>query len=200
MGIVVFGNEAFTQCPLTLDHRVLKEFVDSLEVGMAGQATAIGEGLAIALKRIRDIPAKSKVVVLVTDGKSNAGNVTPEQAAEIARELGIKVHVVGIGGNEPAPFPVRSAFGGTRLVMRELEYDAATLKMIAEKTGGRYFNAKDLSALQQVYAEIDQLEERHEAASEYVEYSERFLPLVALGLTLFLLSELLSATVLLKVP
>ncbi len=199
-GLIVFGDQAYTQCPLTLDGKVLKEFVDSLEVGMAGQGTGIGDALALSLKRIRDIPADSKAIILVTDGKNNSGTLSPEQAAELAQKLQIKVHTIGIGGAGPAPFYEKTIFGTTTLVNRNMEYDEKTLKMIAEKTGGQYFNAKDTEALARVYTEIDKLEERIDTTSEYVEYSERFFPFLMLGCLLLLSYELLSSTLLLKVP
>ncbi|MCB0359288.1 MAG: VWA domain-containing protein, partial [Bdellovibrionales bacterium] len=135
MGLVVFGAEAYTQCPLTLDHAVLKRFVDSLEIGMAGQGTAIGNALAVSLKQLRTIDSKSKVIILVTDGKNNSGVVTPTEAALLAKELGIKIHTIGIGSDDPAPMPVRGLLG-TRLIMQDMEWDEEQLKEIAAKSGG----------------------------------------------------------------
>lgn len=199
IGLVVFGGTVFTQCPLTTDYRVLKEYVDLLEVGMGGEGTAIGDGLAVALKRIKSLDAESKTVVLVTDGKSNWGTLSPEQAAEVAKKLKIKVHVVGIGGKGTAPFPVEGIFG-KQLVNRALDYDESTLKLIADSSRGRYFNATSLEQLKDVYTEIDKLEYRIETTSEYVEYEERFVPFVALAVAALLLLEISSITVFLRVP
>ena len=200
MGLIVFADEAFTQCPLTLDTGILKEFVSALEVGMAGQGTAIGDGLSIALKRMRDIEAKSRVVVLVTDGKNNSGAVSPVEAARIAAKLDVKVHVIGIGGEGSALFPMKTPFGSTRYIEREMEYDEKTLKEIADTTGGIYFNAKNTDALREIYNRISALEERHEKTKLYIEHEERFVPFILIGLVLLACAEFLASTVLLKVP
>ena len=200
MGLIVFADEAFTQCPLTLDTGILKEFVLALEVGMAGQGTAIGDGLSIALKRMRDIEAKSRVVILVTDGKNNSGAVSPLEAAKIAAKLDVKVHVIGIGGEGSALFPVKTPFGSTRYIEREMEYDEKTLKEIADTTGGIYFNAKNTDSLREIYSRISALEERQEKTKLYIEHEERFVPFLLIGLVLLTCAELLASTVLLKVP
>lgn len=200
MGLVVFGDAAFTQCPLTTDHRLLQSFVNELEVGMSGRATAVGDAIAVALKRIKDIEGKSKVIVVVTDGKSNAGNISPLEAARLAKELGVKIYTVGIGGPGYAPLRVPTIFGGTAVVNHLMDYDEKTLKEIASTTGGAYFNAKTTEALQKIYQDIDRLEERSDKRYEYIEYEENYFPLVVLGLALLLLHELLSATVLLRIP
>lgn len=200
IGLVVFGDQAFTQCPLTLDHDILNAFVDSMEIGMAGQGTAIGSALAIALKQIKEIESNSRTVVLVTDGKNNSGAISPLEAAKIAKELNTKVHAIGIGDSGYAPFPVRGIFGGTTLVDRKMEYDEETLKKIASTTEGEYFNAKNTEELKRVYAEIDKLEVRDEKTFEYVDYRERFFPFIVIGLLSFMTHLFLSATVFLKIP
>lgn len=199
IGLVVFGDKSFTQCPLTLDSRILMQFIDALEIGMSGKGTAVGDGIAVALKQIRQIESDSKVLILVTDGKSNSG-ISPREAAKIAQKLGVKIHTIGIGGEGYAPFPTETIFGHTMLVDRKLEFDEQTLKDIAEITGGQYFYAKDTERLQQVYAEIDLLEERKEIIHEYVDYQERFFPFLLLGLILFFTFETLRSTVLLRIP
>lgn len=200
MGLVVFGEEAFTQCPLTIDHDVLKEFVDALEVGMAGNGTAIGNALAVSLKRIRELDAESKVVVLVTDGKNNSGSVTPGEAAKAADELGITIHAIGIGSSDPAPFPVQGPFGITTLRSQPMEYDEETLLQIAQATGGQYFNARDLEKLREVYKQIDLLEEREEEAFQFIEYEEHFLGFLLAGLAFYFLWLLASSTLFLIIP
>ena len=200
MGLVIFGTHAYTQCPLTRDRGVLKQFVKSLEIGMAGETTAIGSALAISLKRIKDIPAQSKVILLVTDGRNNTGELNPAQAARIAKERGIKVYAVGIGGNKPVPFPAVDWFGRRTIGYQNLELDEKTLKDIAEITGGRYYNAQNTEELKMVYDEIDKLEERVEKAFEFVDYQEHFLPFLAAGFVLFLVCELLAASVFLAIP
>ncbi len=170
MGLVVFGTEVFTQCPLTLDHGVLKELVSGLEVGMAGDGTALGDGLVAAVKRLKDIPADSRVVILVTDGVKTAGSVEPLVAAEIAKKEGVKVYTIGIGGNKPAPFKVIGLFGVPQIEMRPVELDEKTLSAISETTGGKYFNAQKTEALKEIYAKISELEERVVRTYEYHDY------------------------------
>lgn len=200
IGLVVYGAEAFTLSPLTLDHHAIMDFIQQLEIGMAGTATAIGDGLVVSLKRLKDIAAESKVIVLATDGKNNAGVANPKEAAILAKSLGIRVHVVGIGGVGPAPFVGRSFFGTEQIVSRDLEYDEAALKEIAAISGGEYFLARDTDALRRIYDAIDKLEERKEENVEFVDYEERFLPFLILGFFLFVLSETLGATILLRIP
>jgi Ca-activated chloride channel homolog len=199
MGLVVFGQEVFTQCPLTSDREALKQFVDNLEVGMAGDSTSLGDGIGIALKRLTSITADSKVIVLVTDGKSNTGSVQPLSAAALAAEMKVKIHAIGIGGPEPAPIPFKDMFGFVRMEHRALEYDEKTLREIARLTGGRYFNAKDTTGLEEIYRDIDRLEERQERVFEHTDYEEAYLPFVVIGALLLLLAKALSATWYLKV-
>ena len=168
-------------------------------VGMAGEATAIGDAIGLALKRIRDIAAKSRVLILVTDGKSNTGSLAPKQAAEIAKEMGVKIHAVGIGGEGRAPFRVQTPFG-SQVVYRDMEYDEQTLQDIASITGGQYFNARDTSGLQKVYQQIDSLEMRHERTLQHIEYDERFFPFLVLGFLAIFLARLLQSTVFLTLP
>ena len=200
LALIVFGDRVFTQCPLTLDHDVVQELVQALEVGMAGQGTAIGDALGIALKKATEIPGASKGIILVTDGKNNSGTLTPLDSAELAKKMGVKVYVVGIGGAEPAPFPTRNMFGVTVLTTLPMEYDEQTLRQIAEVTGGVYFNAKDSEGLERIYGEIAKLEERRERAPQFVEVEERYLPYLAAAIVLLVVSELVAATVLLRVP
>ena len=199
MGLVIFGEEVFTQCPLTLDHAALQRYVDSMEVSMAGSATAIGDAIAISLKRIKDIEAKSKVIVLVTDGKDNYSRISPIEAAEAAKALGVKIHVIGIGGPGMAPFPVRGVFG-TTLVERTVDYDEKALTRIAALTGGEYFNARDTEGLIRISQDIDKLEKRTEKVQEYIEHDERFLAALIPAVLLLLIERALAATVLLRVP
>jgi len=200
LGLVVFGTEVFTQCPLTLDHAVLQELVKSLEVGMAGEGTALGDGLVVAVKRLKDIPANSRVVVLVTDGVKTAGSIEPSAAAEIAKKEGIKVYTIGIGGNKPAPFKVVGMFGVPQLEYRPVELDEKTLREIAEKTGGEYFNAEKTEALEEVYQQISKLEERVERTYEYHDYEEYYFPFLVFGTLVFFLHELLMSKRYLIVP
>ncbi len=200
IGLVVFADRAYTQTPLTADTDALLQFVDTLEIGMAGQSTAIGDGLGIALKQLRQFPSASKAIVLVTDGKNNAGSLSPNDAAAIAKELNIRVHVIGIGGNEPAPFPAIDLFGRKVLTQQILEYDEATLKRIAGLTSGEYFNARSTEKLRDVYKEIDRLETRIQKTRVFTQHQELFLYPLLSGLLLLVLTYLLTLTFLRTFP
>jgi len=200
MGLVVFGDTAYTQCPLTLDHDILTGFVERLEVGIAGQKTAIGDALAITLKRIKDIEADSKVIILLTDGKNNAGDLKPKETAELAKKLNVKIHTIGIGTNGYSPIPVKTKSGATIFQNVKFEIDEKSLKEISSISGGKYFKASNIKNLKEIYKEIDLLEERKEKTYEYFEYEEEYLRFLFLGLGFFLLHEILTATIFLKIP
>ncbi len=157
MGLVVFSGESFTQCPLTTDHAVLINLLREIQSGMIQDGTAIGMGLATAVNRIKDSEAKSKVIILLTDGVNNMGEIAPATAAGIARSFGIRVYTIGMGTRGMAPYPVRTPFGIQYQNMR-VEIDEPVLQQIAAETGGKYFRATDNDKLVQVYAEIDKLE------------------------------------------
>jgi Ca-activated chloride channel family protein len=199
LGLVVFGGGAYLQSPLTTDHGLVKQLVEQLQVGMAGEGTAIGDGLGVALKRIRALPAKSASVILLTDGVSNVGQVNPIKAAKIAADLGIKVHSVGIGSERAVT--IRSPGNIlSNLVQRHVEFDEETLKEISRITGGVFFSASDIEGLERVYEEIDKLEQSDEEAQEQVVAEELFVPYALLGLLAFLLYQILALTVFLRVP
>lgn len=202
IGVVAFGTFADSVSPLTLDHANLASIVDQLGVATTPQeaATAIGEGLGLAIERLRAHPAKAKVVVLLTDGVNNAGNLDPQQAAELARELGIKVYTVGAGTNGYAPMPVALGNGRYALQPQRVEIDEKTLKAISERTGGLYFNARDAQGLARVYERIDQLERNEITEVRYLQYREHFAWLALAALALVLLGELLNATLLRRLP
>ena len=202
VGVVAFGTYADGVCPLTLDHGNLMGIVDQLEVARerAESATAVGEGLALAVERLRAHPAQSKVVVLLSDGVNNAGIIAPLQAAELAATLDIKVYTVGAGSSGIAPMPVRTASGRTVLRPTPVEIDEDTLKRIAKRTGGRYFNARDADALTETYAEIDRLERSEITEIRYLQYREHYAWFVVTGLVLVLLSSLGAGTLLRRLP
>ncbi|HVS15770.1 MAG TPA: VWA domain-containing protein [Thermoanaerobaculia bacterium] len=199
IGLVVFGTHAFTQCPLTLDHGIVATFLERVEIGMAGEETAIGDALGIALKRLQDSQARSKVVILLTDGRSNAGAVSPVTAAEIAQTLGIKVYTIGAGARGQAPFLVDTRLG-PQVIYENVEIDEDTLRRIAELTGGAYFRAEDEAALASIYQQIDQLEKSELTMESFTEYEERFAWLVAPSLVLLLLEVGLLGTRLRVLP
>jgi len=186
IGLVVFGSEAFTQCPLTLDHGILATFLERVEIGMAGDATAIGSAIGTAVKRLRDSGAESKVIILLTDGRSNAGSLDPRKAAEIAKTFRIKIYAIGAGTRGKAPFVVDSFFG-KQVVYESVEIDDQMLEEVARQTGGAYYRAEDKEALKSIYDEIDQLEKTEITTNTYMEYNERFrwFLLPAVGLLLF---------------
>jgi Ca-activated chloride channel homolog len=199
IGLVVFGTHAFTQCPLTLDHGIVATFLERVEIGMAGEETAIGDALGVALKRLQDSEARSKVIILLTDGRSNAGALGPLTAAEIAQTLGIKVYTIGAGARGQAPFLVETRLG-PQVIYENVEIDEETLGRIAELTGGAYFRAEDEAALQTIYQQIDQLEKTELSMESFTEYDDRFAWLVAPALALVLLEVGLLGTRLRVLP
>ena len=199
MGMVVFGNEAFTQCPLTLDHDIIHSFLNKLQIGVAGDSTAIGSAIGISVKRLKDLESKSKVIILLTDGRNNAGNITPFQAAEIAESYDIKIYTVGVGTQGEAPFPINTPFG-QKMLMQRVEMDEDSLKKIAKQTGGRYFRATDSDSLKQIYEQIDSLEKSEVKWIDHSEYRELFPLFLIPALLLVLLETVLTQTRLRRVP
>ena len=182
IGLVVFAGESFTQCPLTTDHAVLVNLFRSVQFGMIEDGTAIGLGLANCVNRMKDSPTKSKVVILLTDGSNNRGDIDPQTAAEIARTFGIRVYAVGVGSHGQARVPVQTPYG-TQYMTMDSEFDEQTLRNIASKTGGEYFRATDNSSLKRIYEQIDQLEKSKIRVREYSKRTEHAVPflLAALG-------------------
>lgn len=174
MGLVVFSGESFTQCPLTTDHAVLINLLREIQSGMIQDGTAIGMGLATAVNRIKDSEAKSKVIILLTDGVNNMGEIAPATAAGIARSFGIRVYTIGMGTRGMAPYPVRTPFGIQYQNMR-VEIDEPVLQQIAAETGGKYFRATDNDKLVQVYAEIDKLEKSKIDVRQFSRKEEEYL-------------------------
>jgi Ca-activated chloride channel family protein len=174
MGLVVFSGESFTQCPLTTDHAVLVNLMRELQSGMIEDGTAIGMGLATAINRIRESEAKSKVIILLTDGVNNRGEVAPATAAGIAKTFGIRVYTIGVGSQGMAPYPVQTPFG-LQYQNMQVEIDEEILKEIANTTGGKYFRATDNNKLMQVYNEIDQLEKSKIDVKQFTRKEEEYL-------------------------
>jgi Ca-activated chloride channel family protein len=173
IGLVIFAGTAVTQCPLTLNHAVLTDLLQRVDFGMVEDGTAIGMGLSTALNRLRQSRAKSKVVILLTDGDNNRGSIDPQTAAELARALGVRVYTIGVGTSGIAPFPVEDPVFGRRYDMVPVRIDEATLRAIASRTGGRYFRAKDSQALAAIYRQIDQMEKSDLTSAAYSEWRER---------------------------
>lgn len=200
IGMVVFAADALTQCPLTLDHALLTKLVDAVDFGMLDDGTAIGVALATACNRLRTSESKSKVVVLLTDGQNNAGMVDPATAARVAASLGIRVYTIGVGTRGRAPIPIDDPVFGRRLISVEVDIDEATLRRIADVTGGAYFRATDRQELVDIYRRIDQLEKSKVESETFVEYSERFAWFILPALGLLLLELGLAETVLRESP
>lgn len=172
IGIVVFAGESFTQSPLTTDQGTLQTLLGQIRTGMIEDGTAIGNGLATAVNRLRESDAKSKVVILLTDGVNNAGQVSPATAADIAAEYGIRVYTIGVGSQGTAPYPVQDVWGNIRYVPMPVEIDEEILQEIAARTGGEYFRATDETVLSQIYDQINAMEKSRVETDEYTTYTE----------------------------
>ena len=174
LSVVAFAGEAFTQAPLTPDRAAVQTALARLRSGIIDDGTAIGNGLATAINRMRESGAKSKVVVLMTDGVNNSGQISPRMAAEIARDLGIKVYTIGVGRRGKAPTPAMDPFGNVFMAMMDVEIDEDLLREISKITGGKYFRAENVEALTRIYEEIDQMEKSKIEVTDYVSYEELF--------------------------
>ncbi len=200
IGLVVFAGQAFTQAPLTLDYDVILELIGELEVGMIEDGTAVGMGLATAVKRLRESNAESKVVVLLTDGRNNRGEIDPITAAQMAQSLGIRVYTVGAGTRGVAPYTIDDPVFGKRRVNIQVDIDEESLQEAADVTGGRYFRATDSESLARVYQEIDELEKTEIEVRNYTRYGELFHYPLMLGLFLIVAEMGLANTKLRKIP
>lgn len=200
ISIVAFAGESFTQCPLTSDRGAVQTSLSRLRSGIIDDGTAIGNGLATALNRLRESGAKSKVVVLVTDGVNNSGQISPRMAADIARDLGIKVYTIGVGRRGQAPMPIMDSFGNHMLAMVNVEIDEEVLREVAKVTGGKYFRAENSDALTKIYDEIDQMEKSKVEVTDYISYEELFFGWMMWGLILLVAELLLSKIILHRLP
>ncbi len=199
MGLVVFGDEAYTQCPLTLDHGILMDFLDKIKIGMVGQSTAVGSAIGISVNRIKDLKSKSKIIILLTDGENTSGQINPLKAAEIAKTYGVKIYTIGVGSNGPAPFLVETIFG-KRFHYQDVKLDEKSLIEIARITDGKYYRAKNTGQLEKIYKDIDKLEKVEVKVKEYTEYNELFHYFLLMGLIVLLFELILANTKLRKIP
>ena len=199
IGLVVFAGESFTQCPLTTDHKVLLNLLNEIEFGIIEDGTAIGLGLATSVNRLRESESDSRVVILLTDGTNNSGQIAPLTAADLARSYGIRVYTVGVGTTGMAPTPVQTPFG-IRMQNMPVDIDEKTLTDIAVMTGGQYFRAQDTEGLRQVYEEIDEMEKYLISVQNVTQRKEVFLPFALLALALILIELLLRRTWLRNIP
>lgn len=191
MGIVVFAGESYTQCPLTTDRATLINLMKEIETGLIEDGTAIGNGLATAVARMQNSDAKSRVVILLTDGVNNSGEITPQTAADIAKTYGIRVYTIGVGANGTAPYPVMTPWG-VQMQNVEVEIDENLLKNIAETTGGRYFRATDNTKLSEIYSEINKMEKARTTIDSFPIYKELFTGFALVALACLLLEVLIS--------
>jgi Ca-activated chloride channel family protein len=199
IGLVVFARDAFTQCPLTIDYLVLRNLLNEIKSGMIEDGTAIGNAIANGVNRLKDSRAKSKVMILLTDGVNNAGEVDPISAAQIAREFNIRVYTIGVGTRGEAPYPVQTPFG-TRYQMVPVEIDENVLKEIAKTTDGEYFRATNNRKLEEIYNTIDKLEKTKLEITSYRNAKELYYSWLGSGIILLVLELGLSRTVLRKLP
>ena len=201
IGLVVFAGEAFTQSPLTTDQASVQTLLARLRSGVVDDGTAIGNGLATAVNRLRESDSNSKVIILLTDGVNNSGHVAPVTVAEIAQEMGIKVYTIGVGSNGTAPYPIIDEYGRVvDVVETKVEIDEKILKDIADKTGGTYFRATDRTSLEQIYDEINSMEKSKVEVFEYVHVHEEFLVYVLWAVALLLFEFIVKYIVLKRIP
>ncbi len=199
IGLVVFAGESFTQCPLTIDHAALINLINSVEYGIIEDGTAVGLGLATAINRIKDSQAKSKVIILLTDGTNNRGDIAPVTAAEIAKTFGIRVYTIGVGKHGLAPYPFQTPFG-VQYQDIEVDIDEKTLQQIADITGGSYFRAVDTDGLRAIYSEIDQMEKTKLNVKEYSKKQEEYPIFLLVAFLLIAIELIIRHTILRTLP
>jgi Ca-activated chloride channel family protein len=199
MGIVVFAGESFTQCPLTTDRATLINLMKEVQTDLIEDGTAIGNGLATAVARLKDSDAKSRVVILLTDGVNNSGEVSPQTAAEIAKTYGVRVYTIGVGKEGMAPYPVMTPWG-VQVQNMKVEIDEKLLKEVAESTGGRYFRATDNTKLAEIYSEINKMEKAKTTVDSFPVYKELFGSFAVWALLALLLELFLNWFVIRRLP
>ncbi len=200
IGMVVFGSNAFTQVPLTRDYDAILFILDRLKIGAAGPNTAIGDAIGISIKRLADIKSKSNIIILLTDGQSNSGELSPETAAEIAAKKGIKIYTIGIGSKGRAPFLVTDPVFGKRYIYENVDIDYGILKKIAKETNAAFFAAKNTKSLRDIYAMIDRLEKTKVKVKAWAQYNDLYPWFLIPGFILLCLFIVLSNTRFLRVP
>lgn len=200
IGVVIFAGESFTAVPMTADRALLANYINSIKMGMLEDGTAIGDGLATAINRIKDGKAKSKSIILLTDGSNNTGVVAPNTAAEIAKKYDIKVYTIGVGRNGMAPMPQQNYFGGIDYVNMPVVIDEATLKSIATMTGGKYFRATNNNVLDEVFKEIDKLEKTQMDVKHFSHTEDDYMMWAWLAIGLFVIEIIMRHTILRTIP
>jgi Ca-activated chloride channel homolog len=201
IGLVAFGTQAYIASPITLDHNFLLKNLERLDLNtINGNQTAIGSGLSTAVNRLRELKSKSKIVILMTDGQNNAGNVAPLTAAEAAQALGVKVYTIGVGTQGQAPMPATDMFGRRVYQMVPVDIDESTLQKISDMTGGKYYRADNAEKFEAIYDEIDKLEKTEADVKKFAQHTELFPWLIALGIVLVTAEIALGQTVLRRLP
>lgn len=200
IGLVVFARDSYTQCPLTTDYGILLRFIDQVDFGAVEDGTAIGMALANAVNRLRESPAKSKVIVLATDGDNNAGEIDPQTAADVAAAFDIKIYAIGVGKEGNFMMPIQDPIFGKRYVSQPSRIDESTLRQIADKTKGKFFRAQSGKELEEIYTNIDKLEKTEIKTTAHIQYRELFPQFVIAGLLLLALEIMLANTWLKKLP
>jgi len=200
IGLVVFGSHAYTQLPLTRDYNAILSMLDRLEIGAAGKQTAIGDAIGISLKRLEDVESRSNIIILLTDGQSNSGELSPEAAALVAADKKVKIYTIGVGTRGEAPYLINHPVFGERLVYQRVDIDETTLRLIAGKTDAVYFRAEDTEGLQKIYDTIDALEKTKAKMKTYAEYKEYYPFLLMPALVFLSIGILLSNTRFLRIP
>ena len=200
ISVVAFAGEAFTQCPLTSDQATVGTMLSRLRSGVVEDGTAIGNGLATAINRLRESGAKSKVVILLTDGVNNRGQISPIMAADIAKDLGIKVYTIGVGSRDKAPMPAYDPFGNITYVMADVEIDEELLRDIASKTSGEYFRANDNEALKAIYEQINEMEKSKVEVTHYTSYEELYMGWLVIALLLLAAEFVVARVILNRLP
>ncbi len=199
VGLIIFSSEAFMQCPLTIDHKVLKSFFSEVKSGMITDGTAIGDGLGLSIAHIKQSKAVSKVIILLTDGINNTGSLDPQTAAEIAKKFGIRVYTIGVGTMGKAPYPFQTSFG-IQYQNIDVQIDENLLKQVAETTGGKYFRATNKEKLEQIYNQIDKLEKSKIDVTKYNNRHDEYFIFTLVAIGLLLLEILLRYTIFKKIP
>ncbi|MCH2226441.1 MAG: VWA domain-containing protein [Candidatus Caenarcaniphilales bacterium] len=198
LGLIVFGDEAYTQCPITRDYGALLDLVNYIDIGIAGKSTAIGSAIALAVKRLKDLKAKSKVLILMTDGQNTSGSISPITASKLAKEYQIKIYTIGIGQDGEVPFIVDTPFG-KKAINQSVTIDEETLIEIAESTSGKYYRAESTEELKAIYSEIDKLEKTEVEVREYTNYKDIYEYFLWIAFSIFLFEITLSNTILKRV-
>jgi len=200
ISMVVFGSQAYTQLPLTRDYNAVVSILERLKIGAAGKKTAIGDAIGISLRRLEDIKSQSNIIILLTDGHSNAGQIAPVTAAELASERNVKIYCVGVGTKGRAPFLINHPVYGERYIYQQVNIDEKTLKAVAEKTGGLYFRAENMEGLERIYGTIDRMEKTEVKMKTYKQYDEYYLYFLIPAMLALITWAILSNTRFMRIP